>query len=271
MRFSRITLAAALALAFAACSSARPAQLSPASGRDVLERMHRMYEGRWYRTLAFVQMTTFVRPGGARDTSTWFESILGADQLRIDIGNPANGRGILFTADSTFRYRDGVVQRATAEGNPFLPVIQGVYLQPVDVTIRQLAHHHVDAAKSYVATWQGRQVWVVGASSADDTTSGQFWVEPERLVAVRMMLPTQPGQPGIDVHLKDYVPVGRAWLATTIDILQNGQPVQLEEYTAWTTGIQLPEALFNRQRLVTEGHWANQPRTTPLWTLRAAP
>lgn len=269
MRIS--TLALALTVAAAACSSGRPATLSPASGRDVLERMHRMYEGRWYRTMAFVQRTTFIREGGVRDTSTWYESILGADQIRIDIGDPAAGRGLIFTAESTFAFRNGALTRAGNEGNPFLPVIQGVYLQPIDVTVRQLAHHHVDVSKVYATTWEGRPVYVVGAASADDTTSAQFWVEAERLIALRMIMPTAPGRPVTDIRLKDWVPIGRAWWSTTIDILQNGQPVQLEWYEAWSPSVPLPEVMFNRQRLISEGHWASQPRMPPAWTVRTAP
>jgi hypothetical protein len=252
----------------AGCAARAGLPAPPATGRQVLERMRRAYEGVWYPQLAFVQKTTFFREGGVQDTMTWFESLRGADQLRIDVGNPTEGRGTVSTADSTFVFRNGTLTRATAGGNPFLPVIQGVYLQPVEVTIRQLAHHTIDAARSYATAWDGRPVWVVGASSADDTTAGQFWVDTERLVAVRMLVRAQPDQPLLDVRLRDYVPVGRAWLATTIDIMQGGRTVQYEEYTEWSTTTFLPLALFNRQRLITEGHWALQPRNAPAWERR---
>lgn len=259
-----------LALGLAGCAARGGTPAAPPSGRDVLARMRRAYEGAWYTQLAFVQATTFFRENGARDTVTWFESLRGADQLRIDFRSPSEGRGVVYTADSMFAFRDHARIRATGDGNPFLPVIQGVYLQPVDVTVRQLAGHHIDAAQTYGTAWDGRPVWVVGAAAAEDTTSGQFWVDTERLVAVRMLVAAAPGQPLLDVRLKDYVRTGRGWLATTIEIMQGGQLRQLEEYTEWNSAIVLPAALFNRQRLIVEGHWALQPRTGPGWERRAA-
>ena len=49
-----------------------------------IARMNEAYRGHWYNTLTFGQKTTYVRPDGTRDTITWFESIKGADRLRID-------------------------------------------------------------------------------------------------------------------------------------------------------------------------------------------
>ncbi len=263
---------AGLVFLMTGCAARAGLPPAPATGRQVLERMRRTYEGVWYTQLAFVQQTTFFREGGVQDTATWYESLRGADQLRIDFRSPAEGRGSVNTADSTFVFRNDTLVRATAGGNPFLPVIQGVYLQPVEVTVRQLAGHHIDASKAYATAWDGRPVWVVGASSGDDTTSAQFWVDTEKLVAVRMLARGggggAPNQPLLDVRLKDYVAVGRAWLATTIDIRQGGRTVQFEEYTEWSTTTFLPLALFNRQRLITEGHWALQPRPDSAWTRR---
>ncbi len=57
--------------------------------------MHTAYAGRWYTSIAFVQKTTLVRPGGQRDTATWYESLKGPNLLRIDFGDPAAGRGAI--------------------------------------------------------------------------------------------------------------------------------------------------------------------------------
>ncbi len=197
------TLASAALLAIAASAGLARAQQTvakdPQDGRAVLERMHAKYDGHWYSSMAFVQKTTTVRPDGARDSATWYESLKGPSLLRIDIGSPAQGNGVIFTADSTWVFRNGALARAAAEGNPFLPVIMGVYLQPVDRTVRELAHHGVDVSKFYRGTWQEQPVFVVGASATADSTSPQFWVDPKRLVAVRMLLPASPGQPTMDI------------------------------------------------------------------------
>jgi len=241
------------------------AQQPPRDGRGVLERMHTAYAGRWYTSIAFVQKTTLVRAAGQRDTATWYESLKGPDLLRIDLGDPAAGRGAMFTAESTFVFRDGRLARSGAEGNPFLPVVMGVYLQPVDATVRGATHHGFDLAKAYTTTWEGRPVYVVGAASAADSSSAQFWVDVDRLIVVRMRVAGGSGGAPLDVRLDDYVPVGDGWLGTRVTISRDGVPVQVEEYMEWSTGVAIPDSLFERQRWVTGGHWASLARPATLW------
>lgn len=220
-----------------------------------------------------MQRTTFVRADGTRDTATWYESLKGADQLRIDFGAPANGRGGVFTGESSFVFREGKLFRSGSEGNPFLPLIMGVYLQPVDVTLRGVTHHGFDVGKVHRAVWQGRPVLVVGAASPADSGVPQFWVDTTRWLVVRMRAAggAAPGAPLLDVRLDDYVRVGGGWLATSVAILAEGKPRQLEEYMEWSDRVPIADALFDRQQWVTAGHWAPGERPATLWTKRSAP
>jgi len=232
----------------------------PRDGRSVLERMHAAYAGKWYEKLAFVQRTTHPRPDGGRDTSTWYETFKGADQMRIDFGAPTAGRGVIFTAESTFVFRDGQLSRAAAEGNPFLPLVMGVYLEPVDVAAHGATHHGFDLAKVHRSTWEGRPVYVVGALADADTTSPQFWVD-ERMLVVRIRVPANPGDPPLDIRLDKYMAVGGGWLATRVAITRGGKPLQLEDYTEWSDRVAIADSLFSRKRWVTGGHWVGKPRT----------
>jgi hypothetical protein len=244
----------------------RPAD--PRDGRGVLEQMYAAYQGRWYSSLAFVQQTTIYKADGGRDTSTWFESLKGPDQLRIDFGKPGPFGGI-FTAESTYIFRDGKLARSAVEGNPFLPLIMGVYLQPVEQTVRGANHHGFDLNQLYSSTWEGRRVYVVGAASASDTTSSQFWVDAERMIVVRMLLAPSSGATAADIRLGQYVKVGEGWLATHIDVLVGGKPRQVEDYTEWSSTVPIPDALFNRTTWVTTGHWALEARPAGTWQRRS--
>ena len=99
----RSTFAVAL-VALAACSSApRGAPTSePADGRALLGGMHDRYDGKWFRTMTFVQRTTQRRPDGTEQVTTWYEAQRGP-RLRIDFGDPALGNGALYTADSLYK------------------------------------------------------------------------------------------------------------------------------------------------------------------------
>ena len=257
--------ALALGLVFTAGSAAhltaQARQATPRTGQEVLEAMRAAYDGKWYHTLTFIQKTTFHRPDGSTQEQTWYETLRHTPQtgtqLRIDFGDLATGNGVIFTADSTFPVRAGKPGQPRATGNEFLPLIEGVYVQPVAQTVKDLDQMKVDLAKVSSGTWQGKPVWIVGAA-AGDSTSPQFWIEPERKVLVRMLFKPNETQPPLDVHLAGYVKAGNGWLATKIDILQNGKPVQIEEYTDWKVDVTVDAALFDVTKWTTAPHWAKK-------------
>jgi hypothetical protein len=242
------------------CAANSHAQSTPAAGRDVLQRMHDAYAGRWFSTLRFVQKTTRYGADGTPTFATWYESLRqtpdGRTQLRIDLGSPAAGNGILYTADSSWRFRAGKLAASTADGNEFLPLIEGVYVQPVDQTVRQLEATHVDLSRVAKGSWEGRPATIIGVASLADSTSPQIWVDDERNVVVRMMLRPTPSSPPMDVHLGDYVKVGDGWLATKVAMTVDGKPVQTEDYADWKVGMELPAGLFSTTAWGARGHWA---------------
>src|SRR5690242_5526061 len=94
-------------LAAAACASAihtpAPTAAPPRDGADLVARMHDAYAGKWYRTVTFTQTTTQHAPDGSPRVSTWHEALLAPATLRIDVGAPADGNVVIYTADSSFR------------------------------------------------------------------------------------------------------------------------------------------------------------------------
>ena len=230
---------------------------TPTTGTQLLQRMHDAYAGKWYKTLTFVQKTTITRPTGVVDTSTWYESLKSPDRLRIDFGDPAKGNGALYTADSLYVVRGGKVTRTIASGNPFLPFVVGVYDQPLETTLRQLAPYHFDLSKIRPDTWQGQPVYVVGATSATDLDSPQFWIDRNRLIAVRFLVKLSPApdaKPN-DIRLEKYVPVGGGWLATHVAIMDGNLVAQAEDYSDWKGDVSLPNNFFVAERWSEAPHW----------------
>lgn len=240
-------------------AAAVPAQSLPANGIAVLARMHDAYAGKWFKTLIFWQTTTMYRNSPTPVVQKWYESLRytpgTGSELRIDTGEPSEGNGILYTSDSSWSMRTGKLTGASANGNPFLPMIEGVYMQPVALTARQFAAIGVDTAKVTSGTWQGSPVWIMGTDSPSDTTSPQVWVDPSRLVVVRALLSFAPNRPPYDIHLDNYAPVGKGWLATKVSMFINGKPRQIEEYHDWKGGVKLDPALFVPATWSTAKHW----------------
>jgi len=237
-------------------------QPTPKTGQDVLQRMHDAYAGKWYKTLTFGQKTTIRRRDGTDTVTTWHESLRFTDargtQLRIDMGDLAAGNGVLYTADSSWVVRGGKLTAARPNGNEFLPLIEGVYMQPVARTVKELDSAKIDMKRVSRATWQGRPAWVVGASSPSDSSATQFWVDIERNVVVRMLLSPGGSGPMLDIHLDGYVPLEGGWLATKIVMTEGGQPRQSEEYSDWKANGPLDEELFSVEKWGTARHWAKK-------------
>ena len=240
-----------------ATSNAALNRTVPTSGTELLQRMHDAYDGKWYKTLTFVQKTTITRPNGVVDTSTWYEALKSPDRLRIDFGDPAKGNGALYTADSLYVVRDGKVTRMIGSGNPFLPFVAGVYDQPLETTLRQLAPYNFDLTRIRTDSWQGKPVYVVGATSAGDLDSPQFWVETEHLQPVRFLVKLSPApdaKPN-DIRLEKYVPVGGGWLATHVAIMDGSVVRQAEDYSDWKGGVALPADFFVAEKWKDTPHW----------------
>ena len=256
--------ASVLVPCFLAIAPALRAQGVPATGLDLLRRMHDAYAGRWFGTLTFTQTTTRHRADGSDTVSTWYESLRQIDstntQLRIDIGDPAAGNGVLYTADSLWALRGGHLVAARAGGNDLLPLIEGVYLQPLSRTAAELGASAFDLQRPVLtARWNGRTVWIAGAASAADSSSPQFWVDAERLVLVRSVIAGgPPGAPPLDARLDSLVPLAGGWLATRCEFYVGGKLVQREEYHDWAANAPLAPALFDVAQWTTAPHWAHK-------------
>lgn len=114
----------------------------------------------------------------------------------------------------------------------------------------------VDMSRVRTGTWEGKPVWIVGAATAADTTSPQFWVETDRKVLVRMILSFTPDRPPFDVHLGKYERVGNGWLATKVEMFQGGVRQQAEEYSDWKVDVPVDPSIFDVTKWSTAPHWA---------------
>ena len=257
---SRSSLFAAALVACATPCLTAQGSATPRTGTDVLEAMRAAYAGKWYHTLTFTQKTTMRGQDGTDHEQTWYETLshtAAGTKLRIDFGNLSDGNGVIYTPDSSFRVRGGKLQASTASGNEFLPLIEGVYVQPVAKTVKELGQMKADLSRVRAGTWEGKPVWIVGAASEADTTSPQFWVDTDRKLLQRMIISIGEGQPPLDVHLGGYEKVGNgAWLATKIEMFQSGVRRQAEDYSGWKVDAPVDPALFEPAQWSTAKHWA---------------
>ena len=260
MRRTIIRKSALLLVFFA--STWAGAQTGPLTGAYVLQRMHDSYSGKWYKSLTFTQKTTRRLRDGTDNVQTWLESMRYTPEtgtrLRIDIGDLKDGRGMMYTADSVWRVQNGKAANGTPDGNEFVPLIEGVYVQPVAKTSDELTRLGFNLNKAYRATYEGQPVWIVGASDAADTLVSRFAIDTLRKVLLHMRIMRGATQPLIDAKLGGYVKAGNGWLATKVEMTTNGKPLQTEEYSDWKVDVSLPNSLFDLTPWSTTPHWGKK-------------
>lgn len=219
---------------------------APRSGEDLVQQMHRRYAGKWYRTITFVQTTSFPD----KPAQTWYEAGTIPGRLRIDVAPVDSMNAILFVGDSTIVFKGGERAAAHQDRNLLSTLGFDVYGQPPDSTIAQLRAAGIDMSKVHEDRWNGAKVWVVGAAKGDTTTT-QFWVEQDRLLFVRLIevRPNRKDPEGppnlLDVSFERYQPLGKGWVAPTVVIKLNGKEVQREEYADIRADVPLSPDLYD--------------------------
>lgn len=218
------------------------AQAPVTDAGSLVRAMHARYEGKWYRTLSFTQQV--IRPG--RPDESWDEWGALPGRLRIEQGS---GRGAIFANDSTYVFAGDSLVRRIGHRNDLMTLGFDVYAQAPERTLEVLRQDGFDLARFRTATWQGRPAYVVGAASAEDSTSKQFWVDAERLVFVRLLdpIPNQPGK-AQDVRFDAYQPLGNGWIAPEVNIFVDGRNVFREVYSDIRADVPLDESLFQPDR-----------------------
>lgn len=223
------------------------------SGGELVSAMHNRYDGRWYRTITFIQKSTYYRADGSiLRSETWYEAGLLPGKLRIDIGEPGRGTGVLYRGDSTYQMQGGGITDRRVGSNPLLILGFDVYAQPAYRTNDQLRREGINLSLVRTDTLDGRRVWVVGAAKNDSTTN-QFWVDAERLLFVRL-IQTQQGRTR-DIRFERYTQYSSGWVAETVRVLSGGRLTFLEEYSQVRVNQLLDDDLFVPERWNTATHW----------------
>jgi hypothetical protein len=214
---------------------------TPKSGEDLIRQMRDRYAGKWYRTLTFVQKTTF--PDGK--VETWYEALELPGKLRIDIAPLENKRTILFRNDTVYEFDRGKLKDSKPLVHPLMVLGFDVYGAPVEETIRKLKGLQYDLSRIHRTTWQGRPTYVVGAESGD-TLSPQFWIDAERLYFVRSLEPSKKDAAVInETRFDKYIPLGGGWLEMEVLFLSNGEQRVKEEYSQPKADVKLAPAIFD--------------------------
>ncbi len=205
-----------------------------ATGSDVIRAMHARYQGRWYRTLSFVQRAIY--PDG-RPEEEWWEAALIPGRLRIDIAPVDSGRTIMYRADSNYVFEKGKLVRAVPGQNILAILGFDVYGQAPERTIALVQGEGFDLSQLRDGEWGGKAAYVIGGGGRE------LWIEKDRLLFLKVI---QPGLGGTstDISFNKYVKLGGGWIGTEVLFLRNDKEFFREVYRDWRVNPQVTDELF---------------------------
>jgi len=220
-----------------------------ASGNDLVAAMKKKYDGKWYKTLTFKQITITHKPDGTSSSETWYEALNAPGKLRIDIEPVDKGNGILFADGVLYQFRDGKMAGKRPFVHPLLVLGFDVYMQPVETTVSQIKGMGIDMSVIHEDQWQGQAVYVVGAKKGELNVP-QFWVSKKDLLFVRMIDMTGKDKKTVsETQFNKYVKVkGGGWVSAEVKFFADGQPRTTEEYSEIQTGMKLDNELWNPEK-----------------------
>lgn len=216
--------------------------------------MHDRYHHDWYATLTFEQASITHNPDGTSKSEIWHEAALLPGNLRIDIGDPHAGNGVLVADGTLTRYRAGKVILSRPLVHMLLVLGFDVYRQPVRRTIAEVAGQGFDLTRMHEDTLEGVPVYVVGAD-AGDLQARQFWIDRKRLLFLRLIEPDEhDGTKTDDTRFMDYRRLSPGWVAARVEFSIAGKSVFSERYSDIRVNPKLDPAIFDPRQFA-KRHW----------------
>lgn len=221
----------------------------------LVTEMRKRYDGKWYKTLTFLQNNTRYTTDGREEKSQWMEYLSVPGKLRIEFLPRSAGDGLIFSNGRVHTFSGGTRIDTKRQIHPLILLTGDVYVLPPSVTLRRLDSLGVNRSRFRTDRWEGRRVYVSGAAPGD-TLSNQLWVDADRLLLVRWIETQGTGarRTASDTRLGGYKNIDGHAVPTEITVYRAGKPVFREVYADVRVNVPFSPALFQPAR------WKNAPR-----------
>jgi hypothetical protein len=215
-------------------------------GQSLIAAMRQKYGTQWFKTLSFTQNNTLYSTRGGQTTSQWRQQIAVPGKLRIDYLPLSQRSGVLFDGSRVHTFDNGRAIDAQPGINAVLLITADIYALPPDRATTLLDSLGFDLTKFRRDTWEGQPAFVVGAAAGDSTTS-QFWVDSDRLVALRVVQKERRGTRDIvtDVRLGKFAELGGVPIATEVLQYRDGRLVFREQRVDIRVNEPIADAVFD--------------------------
>jgi len=235
--------------ATAPTSSRSASTVRATSGSGLITAMHDRYDGKYLKTMSFLQNNTAYTTTGQEQKSQWYEHMEIPGKLRIAFLPATQKSGLVQSDDKVASFDNGLRVDFRPSVNPLLLLTADVYVAPVIAVMHALDTLHVNADLIRDDTWEGQAVYVVGAK-VGDTTSNQMWVDRDQLRLVRFIQTQKVGDRTTvsDIRVQGYKDIGGFDVPTEFLVIRNGRPVWREEYANVRVNAEFAPGTFDQAR-----------------------
>lgn len=219
------------------------------SGSGLIKAMHDRYAGKYLRTMSFLQNNTRYTTTGQEQKSQWYEHMEIPGKLRIAFLPASQRSGMVQVDDRVASFDNGIRVDFRPSVNPLLLLTADVYVAPVASVMRALDSLDIDEEIIRSDVWEGKPVYVVGAT-AGDSTSNQLWVDKDNLRLVRFIQTNRAGERTIvsDTRVEGYKEIQGFDVPTTFLVIRNGRPFWREQYTDVRVNEEFPPGTFDQAK-----------------------
>lgn len=215
----------------------------------LIKAMHDRYDGKYLKTMSFLQNNTAYTTSGQEQKSQWYEHIEIPGKLRIAFLPATQRSGLVQVDDRVATFDNGIRVDFRPSVNPLLLLTADVHVASVTATMRGLDSLHVDGETVRTDEWEGQPVYVVGAK-AGDSTSNQMWVDRNHLRLVRFIQSNKAGERTMvsDIRIQNYKEIQGFDVPTEFLVLRNGRPVWREQYADVKVNEVFPTGTFDQAK-----------------------
>jgi len=215
----------------------------------LIKAMHDRYDGKYLKTMSFLQNNTAYTASGQEQKSQWYEHIEIPGKLRIAFLPATQRSGLVQVEDRVATFDNGIRVDFRPSINPLLLLTSDVYVAPVTAIMRGLDSLNVNGEIVRTDEWEGQPVYVVGAK-AGDSTSNQMWVDRNHLRLVRFIQSSKAGERTMvsDIRIQNYKDIQGFEVPTEFLVLRNGRPVWREQYADVKVNEVFPTGTFDQAK-----------------------
>ncbi len=218
-----------------------------ASTTGIVGAMREVYNGKYFKTLTFLQNNTRYTTTGEEQKSQWYEHVEAPGKLRIAFLPAAQKSGLVQVGERVASFDNGMRIDFRPSVNPLLLLTVDAYSASAASVMRSLDSLGVDTQIVRADEWEGRPVYVIGAK-AGDTTSNQVWIDAEHLRLARFIQRVGRGDRATlsEIRVRAYRDIEGYQIPTDILTLRNGKPVWREQRTDIRLNAELPANVFDQ-------------------------